>query len=317
LIEHGKYNFNLRHRLKIYLTFFRHYYVKIAVEENNVKVRLLCICALFVLPVLLAAGCEDDIANVEQRPIIIPSEENGFQPGQPPMEQGLPPPMREEPREQSSTPSQSPESTGKSTDFAADTAEPVTLPEPQFKSAVSLEEALLNRRSIRHYTDSPLTINDVSQLLWAAQGITDDEGRRTAPSAMATYPLHLFLVAGDVTSLAPGSYLYRPAGHEMVQVVPGDMREEIGMISYSIEKSPVYIIVTADMEKMTDKAGNGTERFVYLEAGHAAQNICLQATALGLGTVTVAGFQAEQVKSIAGIPKNLEIIYVMPVGHIE
>jgi hypothetical protein len=88
-----------------------------------VKVRLLCICALFVLPVLLAAGCEDDIANVEQRPIIITLEENGLLPGQPPAEQGLPPPMREEPRNQSSTPSQPPESTGKSTDFAPDTAE--------------------------------------------------------------------------------------------------------------------------------------------------------------------------------------------------
>lgn len=279
------------------------------------KVRLLCIYALCILPVLLTAGCKDDVTNGEQRPIIIPSEDNGFLPGQPPAEQGPPPSMRQETPDHSNTPSQSSEQS--TPPLTPDAVETVTLPEPRLESAVSLEETLFNRRSIRQYTDSPLTTNDVSQLLWAAQGITDDEGRRTAPSAMAIYPLHLFLVAGDVKSLVPGSYLYSPAGHELVQIEPGDMREALGMSINNIEKSPVYIIVAADMKKMTDKAGDGTERFVYLEAGHAAQNICLQATALGLSTVTVAGFHAEQVKNVTGMPENLEIIYVMPVGHSE
>lgn len=281
------------------------------------KARLLCIYVLCIPLVLLSAGCKDEITDGEQRPIIIPSEDNDFIPGQPPVEQGPPPPMREEPKDQIDIPSQSQESTEQSTPVISGSGETVTLPAPQLDSTVSIEETLLNRRSIRQYTDLPLSIHEVSQLLWAAQGITDDKGRRTTPSAMSIYPLQLFLVAGDMNNLTPGSYLYSPAAHELVQIKTGDMREGLGMISSRIGESPVYIIVTADMKKITDKAGSGTERFAYLEAGHAAQNVCLQATALGLGTVTVAGFQAEKVKGVTGIPENLEIIYVMPVGHIE
>lgn len=286
------------------------HYVNNIVKENEMKVRLLCICALFILPILFSAGCGNNTTDEEQRPIIIPSEEDGFMPGQPPSDQGFPPKARGEFPDQNSTlpQSQGPEN---ESNVSSGTSETVALPEPHLKSDVSLEEALLNRRSVRQYTDSPLTLDDISQLLWAAQGITNDQGRRTAPSAMSSYPLQLFLIAGDITGLTQGNYLYNPTDHELVQIISGDIREKLGMVSSGIGKSPAYIIVTAD----TDEVDDGTNKFVYLEAGHAAQNICLEATALGLGTVTVANFKADQVRNITGIAEDLEIIYVMPVGH--
>jgi len=188
------------------------------------------------------------------------------------------------------------------------------LPEPRLKSEVSLEEALYKRRSIRQYADSPLTLSDVSQLLWAAQGITDSsKGGRTAPSAVAIYPLEIYLVAGNVESLAPGIYRYIPEGHELLKIKDGDSRADLGTQS-TIKKAAIDLIIVANYKKVPERFGVNSTKWVYLEGGHIAQNICLQATALNLGTVTVGGFSEEQVKSLLGIPADMGILYVLPVG---
>lgn len=188
----------------------------------------------------------------------------------------------------------------------------IKLPEPILKSGVSLEEALSKRRSIRAYADVPLTLNDVSQLLWAGQGITDSSGKRTAPSAMASYPLTLYLVAGNVEGLNPGLYIYQPSGHELISVKDGDYRESIGNQS-SMQKAPIDIVITANYDKVKAAADNG-QKWAYLEGGHVAQNICLEATALDLGTVTVGGFIEDQVKNVIGLTGNTGVLYVLPVG---
>jgi SagB-type dehydrogenase family enzyme len=191
----------------------------------------------------------------------------------------------------------------------------IKLPEPRLKSEVSLEEALYQRRSIRQYSDVPLKLSDVSQLLWAAQGITDSgKGGRTAPSAVAIYPLEIYLVAGNVEGLSPGIYRYIPEGHELQKIKDGDARGDLGTQA-TIKKAAIDIVIVANYKKVPERFGANSTKWVYLEGGHVAQNICLQVTALNLGTVTVGGFAEEQVKSLLGIPADMGVLYVLPVGN--
>jgi SagB-type dehydrogenase family enzyme len=195
---------------------------------------------------------------------------------------------------------------------------PVPLPEPRLKSAVSLEETLLQRRSAREYADEALTLEEVSQLLWAAQGVTAEWGGRTAPSAGALYPLETYLVVGNVENLAPGVYKYKPERHELVKVRDDDVREELAEASLGqswVKEGAIDIVIAAVYERTTRKYGDRGVRYVHMEAGHAAQNICLQATALDLGIVTVGAFHDEQVKNILGMARDETPLYVIPVGR--
>jgi len=192
------------------------------------------------------------------------------------------------------------------------------LPEPRYDSDISVEEALSKRRSVREYADGYLTLQEVSQLLWAAQGITDPQGLRTAPSAGALYPLEVYLVAGDVDGLTPGVYKYRPAGHEILRVLDGDERVELARATSgqaSVRDAAIDIVITAVYERTTVKYGERGVRYVHLEAGHTAQNICLQATALNLGLVTVGAFSDEQVKNVLNLPEEEQPLYIIPVGR--
>jgi SagB-type dehydrogenase family enzyme len=193
----------------------------------------------------------------------------------------------------------------------------VELPEPRYDSEVSVEEALVTRRSVRNYTGEPLTLRDVSQLFWAAQGITDPMGLRTAPSAGALYPLEVYVVVGDVEGLERGVYKYRPAEHGLMKVLEGDRREELAKAALGqacVGEGAIDMVIAAVYERTTAKYGERGVRYVHMEAGHAAQNICLQATALRLGTVTVGAFHDEQVKSVLDLPTGEEALYIMPVG---
>ena len=200
------------------------------------------------------------------------------------------------------------------------TPAPVTaiqLPEPRLKSEVSLEEALLKRRSIRQYANLPLTLEDVSQLLWAAQGITTEWGGRTAPSAGALYPLEVYLAVGNVENLAAGVYKYKPERHELVKVRDDDVREELAKAALSqswVMEGAIDIVIAAVYERTTKKYGDRGVRYIHMEAGHAAQNIYLQATALDLGTVTIGAFYDDRVKDILGMPRNETPLYMIPVG---
>ncbi len=194
----------------------------------------------------------------------------------------------------------------------------IKLPEPRLKSDVSLEETLQQRRSVREYSAAPLRLDEVSQLMWAGQGVTSDWGGRTAPSAGALYPLEVYLVAGMVEGIAPGVYKYQPEGHTLVKVREGDSRAKLADVSLGqapVRDGAIDIVITAVYERTTRKYGDRGIRYVHIEAGHAAQNILLQAVALDLAAVPIGAFDDGEVREIIGAPANESPLYVIPVGR--
>ena len=184
------------------------------------------------------------------------------------------------------------------------------LPPPKTKGETSLEETLKQRRSIRSFTPQSLTWEQISQLLWAAQGITDKEGFRTAPSAGALYPLEIYLVIKE------GVYHYKPEGHELEQVLTGDVRPNLAALSDDfIAEAPANIVITAIYPRMERSYREKSSRYVHIEVGHVAQNIHLQAVAMGLGSVPVGAFYGEQVHRVLSLPKNHQPLYIIPVGY--
>jgi len=196
----------------------------------------------------------------------------------------------------------------------------INLPEPRHQSEISVEETLLKRRSIRSYKDQPLELAEVSQLLWSAQGITDPYGFRTAPSAGALYPLEVYLVAGKVKDLDSGIYKYIPERHKLRQTGKGDKRAELCRAALGqscVRTAPVSIVFAAVYERTTSKYGERGIRYVHMEAGHAAENVYLQAVSLKLGTVVIGAFYDSKVKQVVGLENAEEPLYIMPVGRRE
>jgi SagB-type dehydrogenase family enzyme len=193
----------------------------------------------------------------------------------------------------------------------------VELPEPRTRSQVSIETALRERRSVREYAPEPVTLAEVSQLLWAAQGVTDArQGLRTAPSAGALYPLELYLVAGNIEGLRDGLYRYRPAPHRLLAIGPGDRREalaEVALRQSFLRDSAGVLVFTAVPRRTTAKYGRRGLRYVYMEAGHSGQNVYLQAVSLGLATVVVGAFDDADLQEVLGIEE--EPLYLMPFGR--
>jgi SagB-type dehydrogenase family enzyme len=190
----------------------------------------------------------------------------------------------------------------------------VALPEVKKKGSLSVEEAIDRRRSVRDYAKAPLTMEQVSQLLWAAQGTTAG-GTRATPSAGATYPLEIYLVAGDVTGLDAGLYRYLNSSHKLVKVNAGDMRKslcEAALSQAPIEKAPAIIAIAAKYERTAGRYGNRAQRYVHIEVGHVGQNIYLQCESLSLTTVAIGAFDDAKVKKALGIAE--EPLYIMPVG---
>lgn len=199
----------------------------------------------------------------------------------------------------------------------ADRMATVTLPAPRLDGGVSLEHALAERRSMREFARGALSLAQVAQLLWAAQGVTYRDGARTAPSAGALYPLDLYLVAGEVRDLAPGVYRYVPGRHQLEPVAAGDVRRGLGAAALAQEcvaEGAAVFVFTAVERRTTRKYGPRGVRYVHIEVGHAAQNLALQATALGLGSVTVGAFDDDAVARLLDLPKGEAPLYLMPVG---
>jgi SagB-type dehydrogenase family enzyme len=193
------------------------------------------------------------------------------------------------------------------------------LPTPKLDSQFSLEKAISLRRSIRGYSEAPLSLGQLSQLLWAAQGITSPEGLRASPSAGATYPLELYVAAGRVSGLEPGIYHYTNQAHELTSTTEGDKRRELAQAALGqtiVGDAPASIIIAAVSARTSRRYGSRTARYVAMEAGHTAQNIYLQAIALGLGTVVVGAFTDDEVTRVAGLGEA-EPLYIMPVGVQE
>jgi len=191
------------------------------------------------------------------------------------------------------------------------------LTEPCRDSPTSVESALRRRRSVREFRGEALTLAEVSQLLWATQGITGPEGGRTAPSAGALYPLEVSLVAGKGGDVPAGVYRYRPHEHDLVCITEGDKRAKLAAAALEQEwlaDAPVTIAIAAVYERTARKYRQRAERYVHMEAGHAAQNVHLQAVALGLGTVVVGAFDDAEVKRVLAIANNEHPVCLMPVG---
>lgn len=186
---------------------------------------------------------------------------------------------------------------------------------------MSVEEAILRRRSRRSYTDEPLSLHDISQLVWAAQGITEPAtGKRAAPSAGATYPLEVYVVVGTngVTGLADGVYRYNPVKHQLENVLKGDLRSDLADAALGqdwVREAPVNIVIAAVYERTTGRYGDRGIRYVHMEAGHVGQNLYLQAEARGLGVVVVGAFHDDQVQKLLRLPADEKPLYIIPVGH--
>ena len=193
----------------------------------------------------------------------------------------------------------------------------IKLAPPREASGVSIEQALKGRRSLRAFSAQPLTLAEVAQLLWAAQGVTDDRGRRTAPSAGALYPLELLLVAGNVTGLAPGIYRYRPASHDLVPVAAADRRAEVVATCRQgwVGQAPAIIAVAAVEARTARKYGARSTRYVAIEVGAAAENLALQASALGLGTTVVGAFDDVRLAAALQTAGDENPLVLLPVGR--
>jgi SagB-type dehydrogenase family enzyme len=208
---------------------------------------------------------------------------------------------------------------GDSTPAPSETPEgAVALPEPSFKGNISVEEALKERRSVRVYAEVPLALTDLGQVLWAAQGVTDERGHRTAPSAGPLYPLEVYVVAGDVAGLEPGVYHYRPGEHLLIQTAGGDQRAALQAAAVDqapVGSAPATVVIAAVPDRTTGDFGDRGMRYVFMEAGHAAENVFLQAQAINLGTVTIGSFDDGEVREVLGLPENTTPLYLMPVGR--
>jgi SagB-type dehydrogenase family enzyme len=188
----------------------------------------------------------------------------------------------------------------------------IALPTPRLEGRISLEEAIAKRRSVREFTDETLSLEEISQLLWAAQGVTDPRGLRSAPSAGALYPLELYVAT------AQGAYRYLPRGHTLQVVSEEDLRYglwDAGLRQGALQEAPAIFIITAVYQRTEVKYGDRAERYVRLEAGHAAQNILLQAVTLELGAVPIGAFYDDQVQTALALPLDREPLYLIPVGH--
>ncbi len=201
---------------------------------------------------------------------------------------------------------------------ASPTAQVLSLPEPRLKSDMSLEESLFQRRSIRGFSQTPLNLAAVSQILWSAQGITSDAGGRTAPSAGALYPLQVYLAAGNVENFPAGIYRYQPQGHQLILIQSKDIRNDLSQAALGqtvVKDGAIDIVISAIYERTTQKYGDRGVRYAQLETGHAAQNICLQAVALNLGSVPIGAFDDNRVKNLFGMADNESPLYIIPVGN--
>jgi SagB-type dehydrogenase family enzyme len=193
------------------------------------------------------------------------------------------------------------------------------LPQPRRTGQLAVETALARRRSVRTFADQALRYDQLGQALWAAQGITGARGRlRSAPSAGALYPLAVYALVGRVDGLPNGVYRYRAQAHQLDMIIPGDHRRALARAALGqgwMAHAPVTVVIAGVVARTAQKYGPRAERYVCLEAGHAAQNIYLQAQAEGLGTTAVGAFRDEAVHALIGMDPGEMPLYLLPLGQ--
>lgn len=194
------------------------------------------------------------------------------------------------------------------------------LPQPDTTGALTVEQAIKRRRTVRTFDRKILSVEALSQLLWAAQGITEDRGlKRAAPSAGALYPMDIYAVVGQnsVAGIEAGVYHYETGGHRLSAMVLEDLREDVARASLSqmwMARAPVNMVITAEYRRITGKYGERGVRYAMMEAGHIAQNLFLQAEALNLKAGIVGAFHDTELNKILHLPRSHETLLVMPMG---
>jgi SagB-type dehydrogenase family enzyme len=194
----------------------------------------------------------------------------------------------------------------------------VSLPAPRKEGPVSVETALATRRSVRAFSKQALTVAEVGQLLWAAQGISGPEGKRTAPSARHLYPLEVAVVVQNVDGLARGAYRYVPARHALeLLAAAGDGASMLARATSQpqVHAAPVVVVMAAVYERMD--AGPRSTTWTDYEAGLASENLLLQAVALRLGAVVVGGMDAAAAREAVRFTGREQVIVLIPVGRPE
>jgi len=189
--------------------------------------------------------------------------------------------------------------------------ETIALPEPDLDGSATLEETLVRRRSQREFAPDELSLDTIGQLLWAAQGITDDEGHRTAPSAGALYPLELYALT-DSTLMH-----YLPAEHRVEQRTDTTTLPQLRAAAFDqqfVSAAPAVLLITGVLGRTQAEYGAVAAELMNREAGHAAQNVLLQATALDLAAVPVGGFDPPALARLLALPPGEEVLYLLPVG---
>jgi SagB-type dehydrogenase family enzyme len=203
-----------------------------------------------------------------------------------------------------------------------------TLPSPRTDGNFSVERALANRRSQRNYQNRAISAQQLSQILWAAYGITSPApgqpalrgGLRTSPSAGALYPLEIYAIVGNVTGIEPGVYRYISGEHRIVRTIDRDVRDELmqaAMGQRMVRDAPALVFYSAVFSRMTGRYGERGRNYVYIEVGHSAQNVYLQAEALGLGTCAIGAFTDSRIRQVLQLPAGEDPLYLMPIGYIR
>jgi SagB-type dehydrogenase family enzyme len=194
----------------------------------------------------------------------------------------------------------------------------IVLPEPDAKGSMALERAIAQRRSIREFEGGSVSLAQLGQLLWAAQGVTHPRGFRAVPSAGALYPLELYAITAGGGDLEAGIYHYRPHRHGLGRVAQGDFRADFAaaaLMQEWVERVSVILVVAAVHARTMTKYGDRGRRYVAIEAGHCAQDIYLQAVALGLGATEVGAFSDAAVSRLLRLPDGQEPVTSIAVGQ--
>jgi len=201
---------------------------------------------------------------------------------------------------------------------AAEPSAPVALPKPDLAGKVTLAHAIQARRSVREYAPGALTLAEISQLMWCAQGITGaDDRHRAVPSARAVHPLEVRLEARNVTGLPPGLYVYRPKEHALALVAAGSVKDAVmGAAGQPcVDAAAAVICVTGDGALAAAKFGPNATRWLGMEAGFVVQNVYLQCTALGLGTVMVGGYDETKANAAFRLAPGWQTLGLLPIGR--
>ncbi len=195
----------------------------------------------------------------------------------------------------------------------------IILPHLEEDSGVTVVEAIEHRRSVRSYSGDPVSLPQLARLLYCAQGLTSPRGFRAAPSAGATYPMTLYVVAEEVEGLEPGIYVFSPDEMSLETLKKGSFLQELSEAALGqpcISEAALAVVMVADCSATTNIYGERGFMYVYMEAGHISQNIYLQATAMDLGTVAVGAFIDDALAGLLELETGLTPLYIMPVGGI-